>query len=167
MHSPVTLVDMAIIAVAAGCARSTCIDLSSVPRSLWRLAPAPVLAVGAALVSLAGAVETVEQDATRVAMALLLGAAFGVVRGRRIPVETDQVRGLVRTPATPDSVVAGLAIMAIAVVDGLSGLFRPAIPHIDMAAAATFLASYLLGRTWAIAARAVESPHTEMSTEDA
>jgi uncharacterized membrane protein len=106
---------------------------------------------------------TFEHDATWMATALA-GAVVGLLRGRRIVVETDQVWGTVRMPVVYDTVVAAFCILAIASVDGLSGLFTPGTfpRHAHMAAASALFAGYLAGRAWSLMRRAVQLPHTEL-----
>lgn len=163
MHTPLSLVDLATIAMAAGCVRSTLPDLAAAPRKLWRLAVPPALGMFVALVILAGAVASLQHDALWLATTAI-GGALGLLRGGRIPIETDQVWGLVRTPATRDSVVAGIAILAVALVDGMSGLLPPSpwLRHSHMAAVAALCAGYLAGRAWMLGRRAIDRPHTEL-----
>lgn len=163
MQYPITLVDIAGIIMAAVCVRSTVPDTLEAPRKLWRLGLPPLLGVGVSLLILAGAVVSFEHDATWMATALA-GAVVGLLRGRRIVVETDQVWGTVRMPVVYDTVVAAFCILAIASVDGLSGLFTPGtLPrHAHMAAASALFAGYLAGRAWSLMRRAVQLPHTEL-----
>jgi len=94
----------------------------------------------------------------------LAGAVVGLLRGRQITVQTDQVWGTVRMPVLYDTVVAAFCIFAIASADGLSGLFKPGtLPrHAHMAAASALFAGYLAGRAWSLMRRAMRSPHTEI-----
>jgi hypothetical protein len=163
MQYPITLVDVAGIIMAAVCVRTTVPDVQAAPRKLWRLGLPPLLGIGVSLLILAGAVVTFEHDATWMATALA-GAVVGLLRGRRIVVETDQVWGTVRMPVVYDTVVAAFCILAIASVDGLSGLFTPGtLPrHAHMAAASALFAGYLAGRAWSLMRRAVRLPHTEL-----
>jgi len=163
MQYPITLVDIAGIIMAAVCVRSTVPDTLAAPRKLWRLGLPPLLGVGVSLLILAGAVVSFEHDATWMATALA-GAVGGLVRGRQIAVETDQVWGTVRTPVVYDTVIAAFCIFAIASVDGLSGLFEGGTfpRHAYMAAASALFAGYLAGRAWSLVRRAVRSPHTEI-----
>jgi hypothetical protein len=163
MQYPITLVDVAGIIMAAACVRSTVPDVQLEPRKLWRLGLPPLLGIGVSLLILAGAVVTFEHDATWMATALA-GAVGGLLRGRQIAVETDQVWGTVRTPVLYDSVVAAFCIFAIASVDGLSGLFQPGTfpRHAHMAAASALFAGYLAGRAWSLMRRAVRSLHTAL-----
>jgi hypothetical protein len=163
MQYPITLVDIAGIIMAAVCVRSTLADLQAAPRKMWRLGLAPLLGIGVSLLILAGAVVTFEHDATWMATALA-GAVVGLLRGRQITVQTDQVWGTVRMPVLYDTVVAAFCIFAIASADGLSGLFKPGtLPrHAHMAAASALFAGYLAGRAWSLMRRAMRSPHTEI-----
>jgi hypothetical protein len=163
MQYPITLVDVAGIIMAAVCVRTTVPDVQAAPRKLWRLGLPPLLGIGVSLLILAGAVVTFEHDATWMATALA-GAVVGLLRGRRIVVETDQVWGTVRMPVVYDTVVAAFCILAIASVDGLSGLFTPGTfpRHAHMAAASALFAGYLAGRAWSLMRRAVQLPHTEL-----
>lgn len=163
MQYPITLVDVAGIIMAAACVKSTVPDIEAAPRKLWRLGLPPLLGIGVSLLILAGTVVSFEHDATWTATALA-GAVGGLVRGRKIAVETDQVWGTVRTPVVYDTVIAAFCIFAIASVDGLSGLFKPGTfpRHAYMAAASALFAGYLAGRAWSLMRRAVRSPHTEI-----
>lgn len=164
MQYPITLVDVAGIIMAAACVRSTVPDVQAMPRKLWRLGLSPLLGIGVSLLILAGAVVSFEHDATWVATALA-GAIGGLLRGRQIAVETDQVWGTVRTPVVYDTVIAAFCIFAIASVAGLSGLFKPGLfpRHAHMAAASALFAGYLAGRAWSLMRRAVRLSHTELS----
>ena len=163
MQYPINLVDIAGIIMAAVCVKSTVPDVQAAPRKLWRVGLPPLLGIGVSLLILAGAVVTFEHDATWMATALA-GAVVGLLRGRRIVIETDQVWGTVRMPVVYDTVVAAFCIFAIASVDGLSGLFAPGTfpRHAHMAAASALFAGYLAGRAWSLMRRAVQLPHTEL-----
>jgi hypothetical protein len=135
------------------CVKSTVPDVQAAPRKLWRLG-LPLFSIGVSLLILAGAVVSCEHDATWMATALI-GAIGGLLRGRRIAVETDQVWGTVRTPALYDTAIAASCILAIAAADGLSGLFKAGtLPrHAHMAAASALFAGYLAGRAWSLMRR--------------
>ena len=163
MQYPITLVDIASVIMAAACVRSTVPDVLAAPRKLWRLGLPPLLGIGVSLLILAGAVVSFEHDAIWMATTLV-GAILGLLRGRQIAVQTDQVWGTVRTPVVYDTVIAAFCIFAIASVDALSGLFKPGtLPrHAHLAAASAFFAGYLAGRAWSLMRRAVRSSHTEL-----
>lgn len=163
MPYPINLVDVAGVIMAAACVQSTVPDVRAAPRKLWRLGLPPLLGIGVSLQILAGAVVSFEHDATWTVTALA-GAIGGLLRGRQIAVETDQVWGTVRTSVAYDGAIAALCVLAIAVAAGLSGLFKPgALPrHAHMAAASALFAGYLGGRAWSLMRRAVRAPHTDL-----
>ena len=165
MNYPISLVDIAGIVIAAACVQTTVPDVQGMPRKLWRVGLPPLLGIAVSLLILAGAVVSFEHDATWMATAVV-GAVGGLVRGRQIAVETDQVWGTVRTPAVYDAVIAAFFILAIAAADGLAGLFKPGtVPrHAHMAAASALFAGYLSGRAYSLMRRAVDAPHTEIET---
>ena len=162
MQYPITLVDIAGIVMAAACVHSTVPDVKAAPRKLWRLGLTPLLGIGVSLLILAGAVVSFEHDATWVATALG-GAIGGVLRGRQIAIETDQVWGTVRTPVVYDAAIAAFCIFAIASVAGFSGLFEAGtLPrNAYKAAASALFAGFLAGRAWSLMRRAMRSLHTE------
>ena len=166
MSYPVNLVDVAAVVMAAACARTTLHDLSPKARKLWRLGLPPLLGIGVSLLLLAGAVVSFEHDITWMVTALV-GTLAGWLRGRRIPVRTDQVWGTIRTPVTYDAVIAGFCLFAITLADSLSGLlsvgFLPR--HAHMAAASGLFAGYIAGRAWSLGRRAVEAPHSELGLQ--
>ena len=163
MQYPITLVDVAGIVMAAACVKSTVPDVQAAPRKLWRIGLPPLLGIGVSLLILAGAVVSFEHDATWMATALA-GAVIGLLRGRQVVIETDQVWGTVRMPVVYDTAVAAFCIFAIVSIDSLSGLFKPGtLPrHAHMAAASALFAGYLAGRAWSLISRAVQLPHTEL-----
>ena len=110
--------------MAAACVQSTVPDVQAAPRKLWRHGVPPLLGIGVSLLILAGAVVGFEHDATWMATTLC-GAIVGLLRGRQIAVQTDQMWGTVRLPAVYDTMIAAFCIFAIASMDGLSGLFKP------------------------------------------
>ena len=163
MSYPINLVDIAGVLMAAGCARTTLNDLSPRTRKLWRIGIPPLLGIGVSLLMLAGAVVSFAHDVTWMLTAVA-GILAGWLRGRRIPVQTDQVWGTIRTPVTHDAVAAGFCLFAIVLADSLSGLMAPGtLPrHAHMAAAAGLFACYLGGRAWSLGKRAVEAPHSDL-----
>lgn len=163
MPYPINLVDVAGIIMAAACVKSTVPDVQAVPRKLWRLGLPPLLGIGVSLQILAGAVVSFEHDATWT-MTALAGAIVGLLRGRQIAVETDQVWGTVRSAVVYDGAIAAFCILAIALAAGLAGLLKPGLlpRHAHMAAASALFAGYLGGRAWSLMRRAVRSPHTDL-----
>ena len=132
MSYPVNLVDIAGVALAAACLRSTWPDVKGEPRKLYLLGLPPLLGIVVSIVILAGAVVSIEHDATWIATALVGGLA-GWWRGRRIKVQIDQVWGIVRTGPAIDTAVSAAFIVVIAVLDGSAGLFEPGtLPHSEI-----------------------------------
>ena len=165
MNYPVTLVDIVSIAIAATCLRGTWPDLRGERRKLYLLGLPPLLGVVVSIVILAEAVVTFEHDAIWIATALA-GSLAGWWRGRQVVVQIDQVWGVVRTAPARDTVIAAAAILAVAVLDGISGLFQSGtLPrHAYFAAASALFAGYLAGRAFSLVRRAMRSPHTELET---
>lgn len=165
MNYSVNLVDIIGIVIAAACLRSTWADMQGAPQKVWRLGLTPLLGNVVSLVILAGAVASFQHDATWVATAGI-GALAGMVRGRQITVQTDQMWGTARTSVAYDAVIAAFCILVIATADGISGVFKPGtLPrHADMAAASALFSGFLGGRAWLLMRRAVNSPHTDLGT---
>lgn len=163
MPYPVTLIDLIAILFAAECVRTALPDLSARPRRLWRIGHSPLFALMASLIVLAGAVVTPQHDIAWLGTSLC-GTLIGLLRGRRIAVDTDQIWGTVRVEVQYDAIAASVCVFAITLADGLSGLLPDQLPrHAHMAAASGLFAGYLAGRAWSLARRAVDAPHTELS----
>ena len=143
-------VDAAAIAVAGGCVAFSLRDLAPRPRKLWRQAVPPVLGFFASVLSMASSLDNLGLDLWWMS-ALATGWWIGLLRGRAIPVETDQVWGTVRIPGTIDVVAAASCILLGAAVDG---------PPLSLAAALG--AGFLAGRAWSLIGRAVQTTHTEL-----
>ena len=165
MTYPVNLVDIVCIALAVACVRTAIPEARGEIQKMWRLALPPLLAITAALIILAGAVQTFEHDVAWVATGLA-GSIAGLVRGRAIRATTDQYWGLVQVPRSFDAVVAALGVFACATIDGLSGLFPAgALPrHATLAAIAALFAGYLGARAWRVATRAMQAEHTDLQS---
>ena len=163
MAYPINLVDIAGIAIAVACVKSSLPDVRGMPRKLWRLGLPPLLGIFVSMLILAGAVVSFDHDATWMATALC-GSFAGWLRGRHLFVETDQIWGVVRTRPAFDTVVVAVCILAIVSLDGLAGLFKPGtLPrHAEMAATSALCAGYLTGRAWSLVRRAMRSPHVEL-----
>ena len=165
MAYPITLVDIAGVAIAAACVHSTLPDIRRTPCKLWRLGLPPLLGIFASILILARAVVSFEHDAMWIVTALC-GSLAGWWRGRHLVVETDQAWGIVRTQPSFDSLIAAGCILAIVLLDGVADLFRPGtLPrHAHFAAASALCAGYLTGRAWSLIRRAVRSPHVEIQS---
>jgi hypothetical protein len=163
MTYPLSLVNILTVIAAAACLWAVVPEAQGKPQKLWRLAVPPFLATLVALVLLAGAVTSFAHDATWVATALA-GTVTGMIRGRSIGVQTDQVWGVVRPQATRDGALIAVGVIAAALVDAIAGFLPsgslPRQAHI--AAAGSLFAGYLTGRAWTMGTRAARSPHVDL-----
>lgn len=163
MPYPVSLVNVLTVVAALGCVWSGVREARGVPQKLWRLAVPPFLATLVALVLLAGAVTSFAHDATWAATALV-GAVVGVMRGRSVSVQTDQVWGVVKPSPVLDAAAVAVGVLAAALVDAATGFLPqgtlPRQAHI--AAVSSLFAGYLAGRAWTMATRAARSPHVDL-----
>lgn len=127
---------------------------------IWRLAVPPCFAAVEALVLLAGVFDATWTHDAEWLVGLLLGAAIGHMRGRRLAVAVDQIRGHVLLPPTNDSWLAALALVALSGVDFTSAYLEgPIVEPQHVAATAAFLAAYIGCRALSIVVRSVHAPH--------
>jgi len=163
MTYPLSLVNILTVIAAAACLWAAVPEAQGKPQKLWRIAVPPFLATLVALVLLAGAVTSFAHDATWAATALV-GTVAGVIRGRSIGVQTDQVWGVVRPQPALDGAVIAVGVVAAALVDAVAGFLPqgtlPRQAHI--AAASSLFAGYLAGRAWSMGTRAARSPHVDL-----
>jgi hypothetical protein len=163
MTYPLSLVNVLTVIAAASCLWAAVPEAQGKPQKLWRLAVPPFLATLVALVLLAGTVTTFAHDATWAATALA-GTVAGMVRGRSIGVQTDQVWGVVRPQPALDGAVIAIGVIAAALVDAIAGFLPSAsLPRqAHIAAACSMFAGYLAGRAWTMGTRAARSPHVDL-----
>ena len=163
MNYPLSLVNVLTVVAAAACLWSVIPEAQGKTQKLWRLAVPPFLALLVALVLLAGAVTSFAHDATWAATAVL-GTVSGMVRGRSVGVQTDQVWGVVRPQPVLDGAAIALCVLATALLDAVAGFFpQSALPReAHIAAAGALFAGYLSGRAWTIGSRATRSPHVDL-----
>src|SRR4029450_4510135 len=163
MTYPLSLVNILTVIAAAACLWAAVPEAQGKPQKLWRLAVPPSLAMLVALVLLAGAVTSFAHDATWAATALI-GTVGGMIRGRSVGVQTDQVWGGVRPQPALDGAVVAVGVLAAALVDAVAGFLPqgtlPRQAHI--AAARSLVAGYLVGRAWTRGQRAPRSPHVDL-----
>jgi hypothetical protein len=163
MTYPLSLVNIVTVLAACACLWSIVPEAQGKPQKLWRLGAPAFLATAVALVLLAGAVTSFAHDATWTATALL-GTVAGMIRGRSVGVQTDQMWGVVRPQPALDGAVTAVGVLAAALVDAVSGFLPegtlPRQAHI--AAASALFAGYLSGRAWTIGTRAARSPHVDL-----
>src|SRR5262245_16759327 len=111
MTYPLSLVKLLTVIAAATCLWAAVPEAQGKPQKLWRLAVPPFFAMLVALVLLAGAVTSFAHDATWAATALV-GTVGGMIRGRSIGVQTDQMWGVVRPQPARDGAVIAVAVVA-------------------------------------------------------
>jgi hypothetical protein len=163
MPYPLSLVNIVMVLAAAACLWSIVPEAQGKPQKLWRLGAPPFLATVVALVLLAGAVTSFAHDATWTASALV-GTVSGMIRGRSVAVQTDQMWGVIRPQPALDGAIIAVGVLAAAVVDAISG-FLPegALPRqAHIAAASALFAGFLSGRAWTVGTRAARSPHVDL-----
>src|SRR5215475_13628808 len=114
-----SLVSLLTVLAACACLWSIVPEARGKTRKMWRLGVPPLLAALVSLVLLAGAVTTFAHDATWSATALV-GAIGGMLRGRSVGVQTDQVWGLVRPQPVLDGVLVAVAVVAAALLDAIA-----------------------------------------------
>jgi hypothetical protein len=163
MTYPLSLVNVVTVLAACGCLWSVVAEAKGKPQKLWRLAVPPFLAMLVALVLLAGAVTSFAHDATWTATAVI-GTVAGLIRGRSVGVQTDQMWGVVRPQPVLDGAIAAVGVLAAALIDAVSGFLpQGALPRqAHIAAAGAMFAGYLAGRAWTIGSRAARSPHVDL-----
>lgn len=163
MTYPLSLVNIVTVLAGSACLWSIVPEAQGKPQKLWRLGAPAFLAMVVALVLLAGAVTSFVHDATWTASALV-GTVAGMIRGRSVGVQTDQMWGVVRPQPAFDGAVTAIGVLAAALIDAISGFLPegtlPRQAHI--AAASALFAGYLSGRAWAIGTRAARSPHVDL-----
>jgi hypothetical protein len=163
MIAPLSLSNVLTVLLAIGCLWTMLVQSHAGVVRLWRLSLPPIFAAVQALVLLAGVFEaTFAHDAEWVAAALV-GAAMGRMRGWSLPIQVDQMWGLVRVRNSGDGVLAATVLVALAAIDFTSAaLERPVIEPEHVAAGAALCAGYLGCRGLAMVVRAMRSPHVEL-----
>ncbi len=128
---------------------------------LWRLATPAAFAAVVSLMLLAGVFEATWQHDAEWLAALLLGGLAGRTRGWTLPVEIDQMWGLVRLPRSKDALFAAFGMVAMAALDFLSAAMDEAVllepQHI--AAGSALFAGFIGCRALAIIVRSTRAPH--------
>jgi hypothetical protein len=162
MIAPLSLSNALTVLVALLCSWTMSSQARGGPVKIWRLAVPPCFAAVEALVLLAGVFDaTWAHDAEWLA-GLLLGTAIGHMRGWRLPVAVDQMRGIVLLPRTNDSWLAALALIGLSGVDFSSAYLEyPIIEPQHVAAAAAFLAGYIGCRALSVVVRGAHAPHVD------
>jgi membrane protein CcdC involved in cytochrome C biogenesis len=163
MIAPFSLSNVATVAFAIVCLWTVAAQARGKVVKLWRLAVPPCFAAVQAFVLLAGVFDaTLAHDAEWLAAALA-GAVLGRTRGWTAGVEVDRVQDLIRQRRAVDTLLAGVVLLLLALVDSISAaLLDPVIEPQHVAAGAAFCAGYLGARALAIAVRAMYLPHVEL-----
>lgn len=160
MISPLSLSNVLTLFVAFFCLWTMSPQSRGGVMRLWRLAMPAAFATVVALMLLSGMVEATMQHDAEWVIALLLGGFIGRTRGWTLPVEIDQMWGLVRLPRAIDGTVIAAGVVALAVVDFTSSALEEAlIAPVHIAAGSAFCAGFLGCRALAIVVRATRAPH--------
>ncbi len=133
---------------------------------LWRLGMPPFFCTMAAIVMLANT------PALHVLEAMWLGAAaggavIGIIIGSRVKIRTDQIWGLVHLSPSYIGVICAVGVLVTVLADSTALWmgFTQWPPGEDPAIWAALLAGVLDGRGWRMAAKAVGSPHADLSPD--
>ena len=160
MIAPFSLSDVLTVVLAAICFRTIASQSSGGVVKLWRLAVPPFLAAAVALVLLAGVFDATPAHDGEWLAALIVGGIIGRARGWLMPVEADRMWSLVRLPRSIDGLLAGFALVALALTDALgAAMDEPVIEPQYIAAGAALCAGYLGFRALAMTVRAERAPH--------
>ncbi|UYN95914.1 MAG: hypothetical protein KIT25_02925 [Enhydrobacter sp.] len=155
MIAPLSLANLATIVFAALCFSTISPQAKGAAVRYWRLAVPASLAMGQALVMLAGIFDvTLASDLVWVAAAFL-GGLLGRMRGWSTPITIDPRAGLVRQSRAFDSAIVAALLVVLAAVDFVSAaLQRPLMDPDWVAAGAAFCAGFLCCRALATVAKA-------------
>lgn len=127
---------------------------------LWRLATPAAFAAVVSLMLLSGVFVATWQHDAEWLVALLLGGLAGRIRGWTLPVEIDQMWGLVRLPRSKDALIAAFGIVAMAAIDFLSAALEEMLLEPQHIAAGSALFAGFIGcRALAIIVRSTRAPH--------
>lgn len=161
--APLSLSNVATVAFATICLWTIAAQARGNVVKLWRLAVPPCFAAVQAFVLLAGVFDaTLGSDAEWLAAALV-GGVIGRTRGWTVAVEVDRMRDLARQHRASDGLLAGVALLLLALVDFISAALQdPVVEPQHVAAGAAFCAAYLGCRALAIAVRVTHLPHIEL-----
>jgi hypothetical protein len=128
---------------------------------LWRLATPAAFAAVVSLMLLSAVFEATWQHDAEWMAALLIGGLAGRTRGWTLPVEIDQMWGLVRLPRSRDALIAAFGMVAMSVLDFSSAAVEDVVllepQHI--AAGSALFAGFIGCRALAIIVRSTRAPH--------
>lgn len=160
MIAPLSLSNVLTTLCALLCLWTTSPQASGGVWRLWRLATPAAFAAVVSLMLLSGVfIATWQHDAEWLA-ALLLGGLAGRTRGWTLPVEIDQMWGLVRLPRSKDALIAAFGMVAMAVLDFSSAaLDEMLLEPQHIAAGSALFAGFIGCRALAIIVRSTRAPH--------
>jgi hypothetical protein len=154
MIAPLSLSNLLTVFVAFACYVTASRQQRGGSIRLGQLATPAVLAAVDAFVLLAGVIAASWQYDLEWLSGVLLGGISGHLCGWRLNMSVDKARDAVLLPAARDAKAIALALVIVASVDFAGAHLRtPVVEPQHVAAAAAFLAGYLVFRALAIAAR--------------
>ncbi len=140
-------------------------ELLGRPVKLWRLSLPPIFCAASAWAMVWSLDGPLPSSAAWVAV-VVLGLVGGLAAGRFTKVAVDQIWGLVRVPRVAAGVAVALGIVAVATGASMAELPWSSagrlLAEAELAEAAIFFASVLVGRAASIIGRAATSPHADL-----
>jgi hypothetical protein len=160
MIAPLSLSNVLTTLCALLCLWTTSPQASGGVWRLWRLATPAAFAAVVSLMLLSGVFVATWQHDAEWLVALLLGGLAGRTRGWTLPVEIDQMWGLVRLPRSKDALIAAFGIVAMAALDFASAALEEMLLEPQHIAAGSALFAGFIGcRALAIIVRSTRAPH--------
>lgn len=160
MISPLSLANVLTLFVAFFCLWTMSPQARGGVVRLWRLAMPAAFAAVVALMLLSSMFDASLLHDAEWVIALLLGGFIGRTRGWTLPIEIDQMWGLVRLPRARDGLVVAMGVVGLALTDFTSAALEDAvIEPVHVAAGSAFCAGFLACRALAIIVRATRAPH--------
>ncbi len=165
MIAPLSLSNLLTVLVALLCSWTMSPQARGGVVRVWRLAVPPCFAGVEAFVLLAGIFDASWAHDAEWLAGLLLGGAIGHLRGWKLAVAVDHVRGLVLLRRANDGWLAAFGLIVLSGIDFASAYLEiPIVEPQHIAAMAAFLAGYLGCRALSVVVRGVRTPHVELST---
>jgi len=159
--APLSLSNVLTMLCALLCLWTTSPQASGGVWRLWRMATPAAFAAVVSLMLLSSVFEARWQHDAEWLAALLIGGFAGRMRGWTLPVEIDQMWGLVRLPRAKDALIAAYGIVAMSVLDFSSAAVEDVVllepQHI--AAGSALFAGFIGCRALAIIVRSTRAPH--------
>jgi hypothetical protein len=159
--APLSLSNVLTMLCALLCLWTTSPQASGGVWRLWRLATPAAFSAVVSLMLLSAVFEATWRHDAEWLAALLIGGLAGRTRGWTLPVEIDQMWGLVRLPRSLDALIAAFGIVAMSVLDFSSAAVEDVVllepQHI--AAGSALFAGFIGCRALAIIVRSTRAPH--------